>query len=57
MEHIKQASEQEGLDFTKDIILQYAIARVKAHMKLSWLSNGVQSRSKNILIEDLKVKM
>lgn len=37
IEHIKQASKHEGLEITKDIILQYVIAPVKAHMKLPWL--------------------
>lgn len=43
IKQIKQASKHEGLEITKDIILQYAIAIVNAHMKLSWLWNNIQS--------------
>jgi len=49
--------EQEGLEVTKDIILQYTIAPVKAHMKLSWLWNNVESKFKNILTKALEVNI
>jgi len=55
IEVIKQAKEWEGLEVTKDIIPQYAITPVKAHMN-SWLWNNVLSSSKTILIEALEVK-
>lgn len=57
IELIKQASRQGALEITKDIILQYSIMLVQAHMKLSWLWNNVQSISKTILIKVLEVKI
>lgn len=41
IKQIKQTSEQEGLEITKDIILRYVIAPTKAHMKCLWLWNSV----------------
>lgn len=57
IEQIKQVTEREGLEVIKDIIQQYAFARVKYKMKLSWLWNNVQSNYKNILTDALEVKM
>lgn len=45
------------MEVTKDVIQQYAFAPVKAHMKISWLWNNVQSSSKNILSKALEVKV
>lgn len=57
IEKIKQTFGHEGPEITKKIILQYAIAPAKLHMKLSSLWNNVQSSSKSILSRALGVKM